>query len=110
MSQKQGVYQSLSDLAAERQRLLGGSYQDTRLATQPYQDKYFNLQNQIDALPSKFSTKVDPRKVDVKPVQLRDYIVDRQAINASKSSGQTQYSPYSAFLNRQRDEEENQVA
>lgn len=105
IGQKQGLTQALSDLEAERQRLVGGSYQDTRLATAPYRRDYLNFQDQIDSLPSRFSTKVNPKAVEVKPVSLRDYVVDRQAINASKQSGQSQYSPYAQFL-KQRDEEE----
>ncbi len=100
--QEQGIVQSQGEIAAERARLQGGN---ALSAMRPFQDRFFGLQNNIDQLPSQFATNVTPRDLNVRTPQLRDYLVDRQAVNATRQSGQAQYSPYSAFLNR-RDEEE----
>jgi len=101
-TQKQGINQSLAEIAAERARVTGGNQLS---AAQPYQDRYLGVQDKLDALPDKFRNQAG-RDVEVNAPKLSDYLVDRQAINASEATGQTQYSPYAAFLNRNREEEQ----
>lgn len=101
--QQQGINQSLAEIASERARLQGGN---SLSAMRPYQDRYLGLQTQIDQLPTQFRTDITSRDLNVKTPNLRDYMVDRQAINANRQ-GQSQYSPYSQFL---RKDEEEQLA
>lgn len=103
LGQRQGIQQSLAELAADRARVMGGNQ---RAASQPYVDNYLSLQGQIDQLPAQFNTKVSARDLNPQQVSLRDYIVDRANIGGGQ---QKQYSPYSQFL-RPQDDEEEQVA
>jgi hypothetical protein len=105
-TQEQGVQNSLAEIAAERARLQGGN---ALSAMRPYQDRFNSLQDTIDQLPSRFASNITPRELSVAQPKLSDYLVDRQAINASEASGQSQYSPYSAFL-KSKDDEEQQLA
>jgi len=102
-AQEQGINQTLAEIAAERARVMGG---DQLSAAQPYQDRYLGIQNQLDALPGQFRNEAS-RAVKATAPKLSDYLVDRQALNASKQNGgQEQYSPYKAFLDRNREEEQ----
>lgn len=100
LGQRQQNQQSLAEIAAERARLQGGN---PLTASAGYRNNYLSLQNQVDALPSQYRTDVSARDLKVETPQLRDYIVDRASIGGGKSK-QTQYSPYSRFL--QKDDEE----
>lgn len=103
-TQRQGILQSLMEIAAEKASLRGGNPLN---ASQPYRDRYWGLQNAITNYPNQFRTSVTPREIKVNPAKLSDYIVDRQAINANRGEdGQSTYSPYAQFLNRQREEEQ----
>lgn len=99
--QRQNINESLGQISADRARLMGGSQLQ---AAAPYRNNYLQLQSQVDALPSQYRTAVDARALNVQTPTLRDYVVDRAAINQSKQSGQQQYSPYSAFLKKSQDE------
>jgi len=100
--QEQSIASALAEIEAEKARLMGG---DSLSAMQPYQDQYNTLLKTIADLPNKYA--VSPaRDLNVAKPQLRDYVVDRQAINASGNMGQSVYSPYAQFLTRNRDEEE----
>ncbi len=101
LGQRQGIQESLAQIAADKARAMGGSQIQ---AAAPYQQNYLTYQNQIDQLPQQYRTQVDARALSVQTPTLRDYVVDRAAINQQKQSGQQQYSPYSAFLNRGQDE------
>ena len=103
LGQRQGIQESLAQIAADKARAMGGSQIQ---AAAPYQQNYLTYQNQIDQLPQQYRTQVDARALNVQTPTLRDYVVDRAAINQQKQSGQQQYSPYSAFLNRGKDEEQ----
>ena len=67
----------LSNLASERQRLLGGSYQDSRLAQQPYEAAYNQANTNLDSI---FNTYKNPTvtaaPVKVKNVALGEYELD----------------------------------
>jgi hypothetical protein len=96
-TQQQGIYQGMGDIAAERARLRGG---DPMSASRPYETRYTQLQDSLDALPGKYRNAVSARDLNVKTPSLRDYMVDRQAINANRQGGQSQYSPYLNFLKK----------
>lgn len=103
LTQRQSLNDMLGQIAADIANLSGGSGFN---ASQPYFDQYMNFQNQLQQLPSQYRTGVTARDVNAKPVSLRDYTVDRQALNANRTGGSSQYSPYAQFLNRQREEDE----
>jgi hypothetical protein len=100
LGQRQQNQQALGEIAGERARLQGGN---PLQASAGYRSNYLGLQDQIDALPSQYSTDVAARDLKVETPQLRDYIVDRAAIGGGQGK-QTQYSPYAQFL--QKDDEE----
>lgn len=100
LGQRQQNQQSLAEIAAERARLQGGN---PLTASAGYRNNYLGLQSQVDALPSQYRTDVASRDLKVETPQLRDYIVDRASIGGGQGK-QTQYSPYSRFL--QKDDEE----
>lgn len=101
-TQRQGIQNTLAEIAGERARLIGGN---PLSATAPYRTAYLGLQDQITGYPDQFRTAVTPRSVSVNPVSLRDYLVDRQAINANQAQGEDEYSPYRQFLRRRVEEE-----
>lgn len=98
---EQGIQQSLGEIAGERERLRNGNVLS---AMKPYQDRYFALQDTLDSLDKNYAPTFTPRAGTVQAPQLRDYLVDRQAVNATRQSGQQQYSPYSAFLQRKEED------
>lgn len=103
LQQEQGLQSSLSDIASERAGLMGGN---ALSATAPYRDRFMGIQNELDALPSRFANSISARELNVATPKLSDYLVDKQAINATNQTGQSQYSPYKAFLQK-KDEEQN---
>lgn len=96
--QQQGINQSLSEIASQRAKLVGGNGMS---AIRPYQDRYMSLQDQIDSLPSDFRTSVSGRNLNVANPTLKDYLVDRQAINANETTQPSAYSPYAQFLKKE---------
>ncbi len=104
LSQEQGIYESLANLAAERAKLTGGGYGAVRVAQQPYLNEINNRQNQIDQIFGKYRTPYSVKAVNVQKPNLRDYTVDKYAINQNKTAGQETYSPYRQFLKQ--DEEQ----
>ncbi len=105
IGQRQGLTGQIGQLQGDRARLTGG---DPSAAAKPYRDQYLGYQNQLDALPGQYNNNVTGRDLKVSTPELRDYTVDRQAVNASRGS-QQQYSPYSKFLLNRDDEEELRV-
>lgn len=103
LGQRQNIQNTLADIAARRAKLLG---QDPNSALQGYQNQYLNFQDQIQGLPEKYRQAVQARDVAVKPVSLKDYMVDRAAINANRQMGQDPASPYAQFLKKQQEEEQ----
>ena len=100
--QKQGIQGQLGQLMADRARLMGG---DQFAAAQPYQNSYMDYQNQIDQLPQQFRTAVDYNKASLQAPTLKDYMVNRGSIGGQAPGRQTQYSPYSNFLQKKEDEQ-----
>lgn len=104
LSQEQGIYESLANLASERAKLQGGGYGAVRVARQPYLNEINNRQNQIDQIFSKYRTPYSVKAVNVQKPNLRNYTVDKYAISQNKTAGQEPYSPYSQFLKKQAEE------
>lgn len=102
--QRQGLNNSLAQIASDRASLMGGN---PLAAAQPYRDQFGSLQDKIVGMGDNYKTQIDTREVAARPVTLRDYIADRQAINANNQYGQADNSPYAQFLNKQREEERN---
>lgn len=106
LEREQDINTNLGNVAAERAKLLGGGYSQVRLAQQPFQDAINDRQSQLDSLFERFrSPTLTPKAVNVQKPELRDYLVDRAAINANTQQGESQYSPYSQFLRKQDEEE-----
>ena len=104
IGQEQGLDATLGEIAAARQNLISGS--GGTAAAQPYRDSFNQKQTALDALPEQFRN-IASRDVSVSKPQLSDYLVDRQALNASaQTGGQEQYSPYKSFLEKNREEEQ----
>lgn len=103
-TQRQGINESLGQIAAERASMMGGNPLD---ASAQYRTAWSGLQDNITNYPNQFRTAVTPKAVNPQAVSLKDYIVDRQAINANNQGGsQSPTSPYSYFLNKEREEEQ----
>jgi hypothetical protein len=100
MQQKQGLNNSLAQIASERAKLLGGNPVSE---LNRFQNQYLDYQRQIDDLPNQFRNAVTPRDVKIAPVSLKDYFVDKTGIQRNERSG---YSPYAQFLQKKTDEEE----
>jgi hypothetical protein len=98
---EQGIVNSKAEIAAEMDRLRGGSGLS---AMRPYQDRYMQLQNENDRLQREFTPTFTPRAGTVKTPNLRDYLVDRQSINANKQGNASVYSPYAQFLQKKEEE------
>lgn len=109
LEREQGINSDLANVAAERAKLLGGGYAETRLAQAPFREAINSRQSQLDSLFERFrSPTLTPKPVNVQTPNLRDYMVDRAGINANRQS-QSQYSPYMNFLRPKQDEEEQLV-
>lgn len=107
LQQQQSIQEQLSNIAAERAKIQGGGYDSIMAAQQPFQGQISNMQSQLDNLFERFRTPYSVQPVNVQAPNLRDYTVDRAAINANRQAGGPQAnSPYQYFLNRNRDEEE----
>lgn len=111
LQNKNQINNQLADVAAQKSSLMGGGYSSAVAAQAPYTNAINANQSALDNLFAQFRTPYTVNPVNPKPVDLRDYTVDRQAINANNQSGgdQTTNSPYSYFLKRQQDQQ-NPVA
>lgn len=103
--QEQSIQEMLANIAAERARLTGGGYGAARVAQQPYRDRYFQLQDQLDALPGQFTNAVSARDLNVRTPELSDFTVDRTALNANREMGSSDSSPYAQLLKKMRQQD-----
>lgn len=104
--QRNAIEEQLADVARERALLQGGGYDQARMASQPFEARINERNISLDSLFDKFRNpfKVNPVKVDTP--ELRDYNVDRTAIN--QQTGQMDPgAPYRQFLPRKDEEEKN---
>lgn len=105
LEREAGIQQQLGNIAGERAKLLGGGYGAIRLAQQPFQDAVNTRQQQIDQLFNQFRNPVlSAKPVEVQKPELRNYAVDRATIGQNQSASTPQYSPYSTFLQKRKDE------
>ena len=102
IDQRDNFNNTMADIDLERTSLRGG---DPLAAMQPYTDRFNTNQAELQALPEKYRN-IASRDVSVSKPALADYLVDKQALNASnQNGGQQQYSPYKAFLDKNKEEE-----
>ena len=100
--QKNDISSQLAQLAGQRAQATGGGYAATVAAMQPYLDQIAAREGTIDNLFSQFTTPYAVKQVNVQKPELRDYLVDRAAINANnESGGQDPYAPYGNLLKRE---------
>lgn len=100
-SQRQGINNYLSEIAANIARLQGGNQMQ---AISPYRTANLASQATIDALPEQFRNAVSYQAPTAQKVSLGDYIVDRANIGTAGQQQSQQYSPYSQFLQRKEEE------
>lgn len=102
---KIGINQTLADLAAKRAALLGGGWQATQAAIQPYMNDIDTRTAALDSIFNQFRTPYSVKAVNPQQVSLRDYTVDRAALQTGGAGGKGNYQPYSYFLNRQNNDQ-----
>jgi len=103
---KNQISTQLADAAREKQALLGGGYDQARQASQGYVDDIQRRESALDNLFNQFRTPYNVQDVNVQTPELRDYTVDRAAINANRGGQQSPYAPYAQLLRRQEEEEQ----
>jgi len=95
MEQQNQVDTSLADASRQRAGLLGGGYNAAKLASAGYESGINNRNTQIDSLFNQYRNPYTVKPVDVQKVNLRDYLVDKQAIQTNQQAGtQDPYAPY----------------
>jgi hypothetical protein len=99
------VQGKLADIARQRTAIQGGSMDAIRAASAPYMADIDSRNASLDSLFDKYRTPITTRDINVQTPELRDYTVDRAAINSNKSAGTSQYSPYAQLLKKDEDEE-----
>jgi hypothetical protein len=105
LDRKNQISGSLAEVARQKALLLGGGYTQAKAAMAPYTSAIDSRQSEIDGLFDKYRTPFNVRAVDPSTPTLRDYMVDRTAINANQAQGQDPTSPYGQFLKPKTDEE-----
>lgn len=108
LDRKNQISGSLAEVARQRALLLGGGYTEAKTAMAPYTSAIDSRQGEIDGLFDKYRTPFQVKAVDTSTPSLRDYMVDKTAINANNTQGQDPTAPYGNFLRRDL-EEENQL-
>lgn len=106
LDKKNQIDGSLAEIARQRALLLGGGYDQVKSAMAPYASAIDTRQSELDGLFNRFRTPFEVKPVDVSTPNLRDYTVDRAAINANQTQGVEPYSPYSQFLKKNTEEEQ----
>lgn len=109
LDKKNQIDGSLAEVARQRALLLGGGYDQVRSAMAPYAGAIDSRQSELDGLFNRFRQPFDVKPVDVSTPNLRDYTVDRAAINANNAGGAENYSPYAQFLKKGNEEEEQYI-
>lgn len=101
LSQEQGLYGDIGDIAAQKASVNGGNYASVRAARQPFQNEIAARDNQIQSLTSQYAT---PFNADAKLADLNQFTVDKAVLNANNAGGPQDYSPYSPFINKRKQE------
>lgn len=106
LNQQNELQAKLADIAAQKAQVLGGGKSSILAARQPYQAQIGANQNALDGLFNQFRNPTyNVTPVEAKAVDLSKYSVDKAAINAQNQGGQGAYSPYSYFLNKDKQEQ-----
>lgn len=105
LQQKNQISSQLADAAREKALLLGGGYDGARAASAGYVDDIRSRESALDKLFSQFRNPYQVQDVKVNAPNLRDYTVDKAAINANNQYGTNDNSPYAQLLKRQQEEE-----
>jgi hypothetical protein len=102
LTQEQGIYNDLGDVARQRAQIQGGDYNAIRSATAPARTAIADRQTALDSLFNTFRTPYATKDVAVDAPVLGDYTVDPTALKANNQTGgaDAQYSPYSQFLKK----------
>lgn len=100
-TQRQTLNNDLGDIAGQRASLNGGNYQSVRDARAPFKNQANAYQSTIDNLYNDYkgSLNVTPQQAS-----LKDFVVDKSAIQANQAGGGGDYSPYNYFLKRKQSE------
>jgi hypothetical protein len=97
LAQEQSINSDLEDIAGRRAQNNGGDYAAVRAARSPFQATIDTKQAEIDSLFNKYNTPFNANK---QMATLNQFNVDQAAINANRTQGGAQYSPYSQFIKR----------
>jgi len=105
LAQRGEIQSNLGYVAGQRQKLLGGGYDDVRKAMSPYEQAIRGGESEIDKIFDKYTTKYNVKPVNVRNTQLRDYATDEAAVRDNAATGnQSEYAPYKSYL--EEDEEQ----
>lgn len=104
LEQQNQISEALANAAREKASLLGGGYSAARSASAPYTRDIASRESAIDNLFNQFQTPYSVQDVKVNAPSLKDYTVDRAAINANQGSTST-YSPYEQLLKKRNEEQ-----
>lgn len=103
--QRIDINEALGRIAKERALAQGGGYDQVKAAMSPYEQAIRGRESAIDNLFNKYGQKsYDVRKVNPQEVSLRDYMVDRAAIQANEQTGEQ--NPYAPYGNQLRGDDE----
>lgn len=94
LSKRNEIDNSLSEVARQRALVRGGGYNQVRSAMSPYANAIDSREAEIQGLFSKYRTPYSVKEVNVQTPDLKQYMVDRTAINAANKQGPSDYSPY----------------
>lgn len=101
--QRQSIDEALAQIAAQRASASGG---DVRAALAPYEAQIASRDRTIDSLFNKYRNVGKFNPVKVNAPTLRDYMVDKTAVQANEQTGSdSPYSPYLPNLQSEDDEE-----
>lgn len=102
--QRLGIDQSLAELARQRALVKGGGYDQVKQAMSKYTDRMTDREKTIDSLFNKYRSVGKFQPVKVNAPQLRDYTVDKAAIQANQQAGTN--DPYAPYRPQLMDDEE----
>lgn len=103
LGKRNQIDSSLSDIASKRNSVLGGTFKNARSAMAPYESSISARDAEIQSLFDKYKTPYTMKEAQVYNPDLKQYMVDRTAINANSQNGNSDYAPY---YRKPQDEEE----
>jgi hypothetical protein len=106
IDQRNQISQQEANLVGERQKLLGGTYQQSRMAQQPLIDQINTRKASLTDLFNKYTPTYQKQNVVVNTPTLRDYMVDQTKVSGGNTA-QEQYAPYNLPLNKEDEEQKN---